>query len=202
MSSTLTHAKSTSKPMQRIEVIERLFLRLTAFYGNKFREGFAAVELDDMQQVWAEELAPYSLDEINRGVNGCRSLKWPPTLPEFLTLCRPPLDPESAFVEAIENMRRRELGEEAAWTHPAIYFAAVAVGAYEIRRYGYQAMKARWAAVLSHQLAKGSWPQIPPPTLALPAPEGRPPTAAEAEVLRAMSTLFKMPKDPDAASPV
>ena len=98
-------------------------------------------------------------------------MTWPPTLPEFLCACRPPVDPESAFVEAVENMGKRGRLEHAVWSHPAIYHAARDV-IYDMRRLGWRSMENRWARLLGAQLALGSWPPIPPlPAGLLAAPD-------------------------------
>ena len=52
---------------------------------------------------------------------------WPPTLPEFCALCRPPaqtVNHEAAFYEAIRGIEHRQRGEVGQWSNRAIYWAA------------------------------------------------------------------------------
>lgn len=94
---------------------------------------------------------------------------WPPTLPEFCALCRPRIEPETAFVEAVQQLGKRDLNEDT-WSHPAIYWAAAAIGEFDLRSASYPTIKARWTDALERELAKGAWPEIPKRPLALPAP--------------------------------
>lgn len=122
-----------------------------------------------MKRTWAEALAGYSPDEIKRGLEACLTRVFPPTLPEFLMLCRQPLDFEAAFVEAVEQLRLREAGEDR-WSHPAIYWAAASIGQFDMRNASWGSIKARWTAALQAELSKREWPEIPPRREALPAP--------------------------------
>ena len=195
---------STLMPATRLEpqppvVMDRLFLRLMAFYGMKFADSFMAVELAAMKRIWSEELAGYSLDELNRGINACRGLKWPPTLPEFMGLCRPLLEPEVAFHEAATKLALRDRGDDPAWSHPAVYWAAVEIGHWDIRRLGYQPLKARWAHALREQMARTDLAPVPPPLRTLPACGGRPPSPEVAEQLKRLTAQLRgtlaAPKD-------
>jgi hypothetical protein len=149
--------------------IERLFDRLSGFYGSKFGDLWRGCDIESVKRTWAEALAGYSPDEIKHGLNACLSRIFPPTLPEFLMLCRPPVDFESAFCEAVEQMRRRESGCDE-WSSPAIYWAAVQIGSFDLRNATWPVIKPRWTAVLQAQLDKREWPEIPPRLAALPAP--------------------------------
>lgn len=144
---------------------------LTAWYGNKFTDSFAGVPLDMMQEIWARELRGYSVQEIQHGLNACKQQKWPPTLPEFLSMCRPPLDPEAAFYEAVEQLAARERGKDR-WSHPAIYWATT--GLYqEVRSRHYRDVERRWKPALEKALAdhiEGRLGQVPEAVPALPAP--------------------------------
>lgn len=154
--------------------VERLFLRFSAMYGSKFADLWRGCDLTSVKGLWAEELAGYSADEIKRGIDCCKTRDWPPTLPEFLKLCRPPVDFERAFVEAVKQISLRDSGRDE-WSHPAIYWAAVEIGAFDLRNSSWSGIGKRWTAALSAQLAKQSWPPVPQRMAALPAPgEGAP----------------------------
>src|SRR5690606_12269730 len=96
--------------------------------------------------------------EIKTGLVNCRRLfDWPPSLTEFMRACRPGLDPETAFHEAVRGLICRQKGERGTWSHPAIYHAAVDVGQHDVLNCTYGAVKARWEKCLLAQLAKGEW---------------------------------------------
>lgn len=146
---------------------ERLIDRLSAMYGQKFTDQWHGVDPAYLKSVWSEELASYSADEIKTGLIGCRSKVWPPTLPEFLMLCRPAIDHESAFVEACNEIAKRSTNSDK-WSHPAIYWAAVKFGSdLNVK---YELVKNRWSKALAGELEKGSWDQVPRRVDALCAP--------------------------------
>ena len=154
---------------RRGEWIDRLFGRFSAMYGARFADMWAGVELSVVKSVWADDLSAMTTDEIARGVEACKSTKFPPTLPEFVSMCRPPIDPGSAFNEAANQMVKRDQGCDV-WSHPAVFFAAVTIGAFDMRNAGWSAIKARWTRVFLAEMAKGEWPEIPPRREALPPP--------------------------------
>lgn len=149
--------------------IERLLDRLAAMYGQKFTDQWRGVDPTYLKTVWGEELASYSADEIKRGLSACRTRPWPPTLPEFLTLCRPPIDPEAAFIEAVRELRKRENNEDT-WSHPAIFWATRHFATQDLMGAAYMTIKNRWGQALAAEMGKGQWPEIPERTIALPAP--------------------------------
>lgn len=160
---------STSPQPLPTSWIERLFDRLSGFYGSKFGDLWRGCDIDSVKRTWAEALAGYSPEEIKHGLEACLSRVFPPTLPEFLMLCRQPIDFEASFCEACEQLRQRENGNDK-WSHPAIYWAAVTVGHFDMRNATWGGIKARWTAVLQAELDKREWPEIPPRREALPAP--------------------------------
>lgn len=149
--------------------IDRLFGRFSAMYGSKFADLWRGCNLADVKALWADELGAMSRDELATGAAACKTRDWPPTLPEFLKLCRPPIDFESAYLEAVEQMRRRETGDDK-WSQPAIYWAAVTIGSWDLRNATWGAIKHRWSRVFQEEVEKGRWPAIPEKSAALPAP--------------------------------
>ncbi len=149
--------------------IDRLFARFEGMYGAKFAAAWQNCDLRNVKAVWAEDLGGYSGQEIAAGIAKCRELDWPPTLPEFLKACRPPIDYHAALLEAIEQMARRESGRDQ-WTHPAIFWASVKVGAFDLSRMTARELEPRWRKEFGEQMALGQWPEIPVRREALPAP--------------------------------
>jgi hypothetical protein len=138
-------------------------------YGQKFTDQWRGVDPTYLKSVWSEELASFSVDEIKRGLAACRTRPWPPTLPEFLSLCRPPIDPETAFYEAVRELRKRESNEDT-WSHPAIFWATRLFATQDLMGAAYATIKNRWAKALNEQLELGTWPEIPQRLIELPAP--------------------------------
>ena len=153
------------------EWVDRLFARLSALYGARFADMWSACDLAHVKEVWRSELADLAPEEVARGVEATRGLKFPPTLPEFFALCRPPIDEEAAFREAVEQMRRRERDDDR-WSNPAIYWAAVSIGELDLRSLSWPMLKARWQTALRREMAKPCDP-VPPRRAALPSPGGQ-----------------------------
>lgn len=150
--------------------VKKLRQRLAAMYGAKFIQQWEGIPEPELDAVWAEELAGYSGEEIATGLSACRGRPFPPTLPEFMGLCRPSLNMEAAYSEAVAGMESRRRGEIGEWSHPAVFWAAVKVGQHDLLNMGWKAIQARWEKALRTEFAKGRWPEIPAPMVALPAP--------------------------------
>lgn len=155
--------------------VDKLFQELYVCYGKKFLDMWP--DLEAAKVGWSHKLADLSGDELRRGYQALASRDWPPTLPEFRGMCRPPLDPESAFNEAVHQMALRDQGRDQ-WSHPAIYWSAATIGAFDLRNASWSAIKPRWSRVLQAELAKGEWPAVPPRLDALPAPGATTPDPA------------------------
>lgn len=168
MSLTLWQPKSSSdRPLPRTWV-RSLLQKLTARYGTLFADRYGSVPTDVLEAEWAAELGGFTAEELQRGMAGLRACKLPPTLPEFMALCRPPIDAHAAFVEALQNGRAREFGDAPAYSHPAVYWAAVEIGTHDMRVSSYPQIRGRWERALAAQLSAGHWRPVPEPLLALP----------------------------------
>ena len=156
---------------------------LAVMYGARFVDAYRGTSPEALRAVWRHELQGYTGEELQRGLTGCRLLKFPPTLPEFLALCRPPIDCEAAFYEAGQQLARRSADGSDVWSHPAVYHAAVALS-FELRQgMPYAALRTRWAVALTQaerDIESGRLPaEVPPrPPLLAAKPEpfdaGRP----------------------------
>ncbi|MFZ6690245.1 hypothetical protein [Undibacterium sp. SXout20W] len=140
---------------------QKLFKYMEACYGNRFLDMWINSDLDAVMHVWAVKLMQMTADELRRGRASLDSRDWPPTLPEFIKMCRPGLDPQVAYYEALEQGRAREEGRENIWSSPAIYWAWRSVGAFEFRNQSYQTLRVRWEKALADELGKGNWEPIP-----------------------------------------
>ena len=109
-----------------------LWRRMTRIYGRRWMSSYG--ETDD--GTWLKGLQGLTPAQVGRGLSRCathRADGWPPTLPEFRTLCTPtakdlrlpPLD--AAYREAARADRDHR------WSHPAVYVAAQVTGLFELR---------------------------------------------------------------------
>jgi hypothetical protein len=161
---------STSTEPLSTAWIERLFDRMISLYGNKFLDMWRDIDLHSVKQTWANELGKLSRDDVARGANALSQQEWPPTLPQFISLCKVKINALSGYYEAINGLAARERGEIGEWSHPAIFWASVKVGAFDLKNQGYAAIKGRWEAAFEEEMAKGQWAAIPEPMIALPPP--------------------------------
>lgn len=150
--------------------IEKLFDRMISLYGHKFLDMWRDIDIETVKSTWAQELGKLSRDEVARGANALMAQEWPPTLPQFIKLCKPSVDAVAAYYEAVNGVVAREHGNLGEWSHPAIFWASVKIGAFDLKHQTYSQIKTRWEAALSEEMAKNAWSAIPKPMIALPAP--------------------------------
>lgn len=165
----MTTPTSSTSPQLPASWVEALFDRMLLNYGKKFTDQWGSADPDKLYAHWARELSGFSRDELARGVAALEARDWPPTLPEFKRMCRPPIDPVVAYYEAVEGVVAREKGEMGKWSHPAIFWASVAL-AYDLQHMGYKQIETRWQKSLQDQLEKGEWEPIPQAMVRLEAP--------------------------------
>lgn len=126
---------------------------MAGMYGKHFADLWAGQPIEAVKVVWADGLAGFSGNEIGLGLEACKRRKFPPTLPEFLELCRPPINAEAAFVEAVQQMRKRHADGSDTWSNPAIYWAARELGD-DLFGMTYKALESRWLHELNKAQAK------------------------------------------------
>ncbi|MCA7962518.1 hypothetical protein LGM54_06070 [Burkholderia cenocepacia] len=68
--------------------VEALFSKMAAFYGSRFASMWSGVNVVEVQRAWAIELGKLSRDQLKAGSDNLTALPKPPTLPEFVSLCR------------------------------------------------------------------------------------------------------------------
>jgi hypothetical protein len=181
MSSDPNSPTSHRQPVP-LQWVENLFEHMHSCYGAKFAQLWQCTDTSTVKKVWAAELGKLTVEDLNRGLAALVMCKWPPTLPEYIALCKKPgITPAAAYAEAIAGLNARERGEIGSWSHPSIYFAATCMS-FELRQEHYAAIKPRWEAVLEKEMLKGEWPSILKPTLAYsPSAEKIRPSSEEAE---------------------
>ena len=83
------NAELPTKPTQLPESwITSLFNRLSAMYGNRFTDMWRGIDHDMIKKTWAEALVRFSPDSLKHALEACLDRQYPPTLPEFIDLCR------------------------------------------------------------------------------------------------------------------
>ncbi len=140
--------------------VERIFTRLGAQLGAKIADLYAGCNPDDVKSEWGKALWGFLPEEISRGLDACQKRVFAPTLGEFLRLCRPCLDSEYAWIEAVHGMRDRESGKLGDWSHPAVYRAASKL-TFELRCKTYKDARKLWESTLERELSQG-WGMCPP----------------------------------------
>ena len=70
--------------------IAKIFDQMSAMYGSKFADLWRGSDLATVRRVWAEKLAGFETmpGAIKEALAALDSKPFPPTLPEFLALCR------------------------------------------------------------------------------------------------------------------
>jgi len=151
-------------PKLGISMIDHLFNRLDGAYPFFWRNNFPDEQsIENWKESWVEvfEEERITLDEVAVGLKAVRiEYEKPPTLKQFLSACRPAVDPYEAYQEAFSGQIAREQGKHGVWSRPAIFWAAMSMWA-ELHSQTYSVIEKRWAATLKAELAKGEWDAIP-----------------------------------------
>ena len=176
-----------------LALIDHLFNRLDGLYPHKWRSAFASDQaIANWRTAWAEGLSDEGVtaEELRAGLRACHRRDWPPSFAEFFKDCRPPIDYQSALIEAVDQMARRESLRDR-WSHPAIYWAAVKIGAYDLGRKTLKELLPEWRKAFGDQLELGEWPDVPARLPALPAPGQTHNRAVGGETILAMLERLK-----------
>lgn len=82
--------------------VDSLFDRLEAAYGNKWLNMWGNTNLANVKSLWAEKLAGFADNPkaLGYALSCLDEHPFPPTLPEFLSLCRKAPKPEQAALPA------------------------------------------------------------------------------------------------------
>lgn len=159
---------STSRPVP-LSWVESLFARMEGMYGSKFLDMWRGADIAVVKALWSEEMGKLSAEELKRGYSALMSRDWPPSLPEYVKMCRPGIDPLVAYYEAVQGCQERARCEVGTWSHPAIFWAAATM-THDLLNQTYSQVKPRWERAFSEQMERGEWAEIPKPMIALPAP--------------------------------
>lgn len=87
LTSSLQENQPTQSRAFQPDLIDRLFMRFSAMYGNKFLDMWKDIEIADVKKCWSDELRIFSVEQVGIAVGNLKNNNFPPTLPEFLQLC-------------------------------------------------------------------------------------------------------------------
>jgi len=163
------HANGAVNALPQVWAV-KLIDALHLTYGTRFLQAWERIDMAKLAWHWGEELVGFTEAEIAAGLAACKTRLWPPTLPEFMLLCRPWMEPEIAFQQAVKGLMARQQGKRGYWAHPAVYWAAVKIGNHDMLAGSWQTLKTRWEAAFRHVLAQSNLHPVPEPAQALPAP--------------------------------
>ena len=130
-------------------------------YGNRLATMWAGSDVGLVKREWSEALAEFSGAELQLGIVSARVRDWPPTLGEFLAMCRPAPPYEALFIAAQRGTR----------DSPIAYWAAQAFGNFDLRTATWSKARQRWAECVDSVTRAHDLPPVPAhDQLALPAP--------------------------------
>lgn len=73
----------------QLNPIDRLFLRMASFYGKHWLDMWTDIPVDSVKHEWQSKLTGMSSKTVFKAVDYCAdNLRFPPTLPEFVQLCK------------------------------------------------------------------------------------------------------------------
>lgn len=188
---------------ERESAIERLFSRMGRLYLTKWTHAFKGErDIRNWALEWSQEFVRHGIapQMVLAAIERCVTeyVDWPPSCPQFIAMCRPALDYDQAFHDAVRQMHKRQLSDPKdpeRWPHPAIYWAAVDFGQYDLRTVSYGQAAARWKRLLDKRL-QSECPEVPIFMHQLAAParnsDGQAITGAEAKAaaLAAMASML------------
>lgn len=105
LSPAATMPPSPDMNTKDIAIIDRLFLKLAAIYGNTWRSLFKSHEfLEFCKQEWLEALSGFDENVLFQAVTTCREHRpYPPTIPEFIDACKKLRKKDAFFRSPKEN---------------------------------------------------------------------------------------------------
>lgn len=149
--------------------VDTILTHMRRLYGERFNSQWKTQSPEEMRQTWGYYVQLYSQEELKRGLMALMHHPFPPTMPEFFMLCRPRMDAEKAFVEAVNGLQARQSGRMGNWSHPAVFWAASTM-AFDLLNRPYALIKEQWKLAYETALSRGNWAPVPEVATALPAP--------------------------------
>jgi len=184
--------------------VEEIFQRFHAKYGHRFLAEYSSGVIDrdgcdegfeNTKRVWGEELAGFTAEEIKRGLSA--QYQFLPNCDEFKLACRPAMDYEQSFLEAVKQYHNRKEGKDT-WSSAVVYWAAATLG-NDLNNNTYQSIKGRWKAAYDEareKVADGRLPnEVPEKLIAISKPGN---SISKEEGMRRFAELKKiLEKEPE-----
>lgn len=85
--------------LSQVEIVDMLFTKLSLIYGRDFISRWDGLELQDVKNDWAHELAGVSLESVRYALKNLPAQK-APTVLEFRNLARNAPPPEFVRIDA------------------------------------------------------------------------------------------------------
>jgi Replication protein P len=161
--------------LEGLSLMDHLFNKLAGAYPATWKAAFSNdFALENWRDTWAEAFEEEGItpQDIASGLRNIRKLyvDWTPNLHQFLHACLPPIDPEGALYEAIREIPKRAMAEDK-WSHPAIYWAAVQIGEFDLTSKTVKDLQPRFTRALKDVLSKPEAIEpVPAPAPRLAAP--------------------------------
>ncbi|MGA4125522.1 replication protein P [Ralstonia nicotianae] len=187
-------------PSLGISLMDHLFNRLDGAYPNRWRASFVNEQaIANWRESWSETFDEEGLtpDHIKAGLRACRArYDWPPSVAEFVKACRPPMNYDAALYEATQQLRLRAEGRDQ-WSNPAIYWAAIKVGEFDMLNLSHGILIKRFSAALD-EVTRDEVHPVPPRAVALPAPgRGRANPEAVRQAVEKVHAIQQVPGNKD-----
>lgn len=181
--------------------VERVFQSFWLSFGKRFTERYSQVAEDSpgvrvdvglrlAKAGWAMRFAKERLtdEDVTRGLEGVGAN--PPSLDEFVSMCRPQWVIHDTFREAVAQLALRQSGQDR-WSHPAVYWAAMDVGHWDMTHLGHDQLMGRFEEALRRRLGEPEIAPVPAALPSLPSP-GR--TESDRELARAeLNKIWAIP---------
>lgn len=180
--------------------LDALFAELGAMWPGRWASLFKTdLAVETWRVVWGTSLREANLNvgEVRGGLSRLAQAggDWPPSLPEFLAACRPPLDYAAAYASAARLFADRAVGRVTPDADPVLFWAGVALGSGDLAE-PYREHAERWRHALDAAWTDPELPPIPPLKRALPAP--LPDPAVAVPVLEAARACVAQARTPQA----
>lgn len=172
----MSQVQANSKQQSRADGLITFML---AMYGEKFKTQYKGQRASDLAAIWEPMLANLTDQQLQHGIEVCKTKPWPPTFPEFLSFCVIDLDYEALYHEAVIGLTERDKGLMGYWSQPAVYHAAATM-ASDILSNAYHFKKKQWQVALDAAVRDKSNEPIPEPTLRIESRSSAPASAAQA----------------------
>lgn len=96
--------------------VERIFARLDVIYPSKWRAWMKDDQTANLAKAeWEKDIRPFADGAIAHALEDCKrmNVEWPPTLPQFLQLCKAYRPPAKPALEKLRTESENEAGKEA-----------------------------------------------------------------------------------------